>query len=61
MQVMFNAHKVSQIHTGNDNMAYLQFLHDTIVLLAVTPDIPIQVAENDDTLQRPSERHFPPV
>ena len=62
MQVMFNAHKVSQVHTGNDNMAYLQFLHDTIVLLlVVTPDIPIQVVDNDDTLQRPSKRHFPPV
>ena len=61
MQVMLNAHKVYQIHTGND-MAYLQFLHDTIVLLlAVTPDIPIQVVGNDDTLQRLSERHFPSV
>ena len=60
MQVMLNAHKVYQIHTGND-MTYLQFLHDTIVLLlAVTPDIPIQVV-GDDTLQRLSKRHFPSV
>ena len=56
------AHEVYQMHTGNDNMTYLQFLHDTIVLsLAVTPDIPIQVAGNDDTLQRLSKRHFPSI
>ena len=62
MQVTLNAHKVYQIHSGTDNMMYLQFLHDTIVLLlAVTPDIPIQVVDNDDTLQRLSERHFPSV
>ena len=62
MQVMLNAHKVYQIHTGNDNMMYLQFLHGTIVLLlAVTSDIPIQVVGNYDTLQRLSERHFPSV
>ena len=62
MQVTLNAHKVYQIHSGTDNMMYLQFLHDTIVLLlAVTPDIPIQVVGNDDTLQRLSERHFPSV
>ena len=61
MQVMLNAHKACQIHTGND-MMYLQFLHDTIVsLLVVTPDIPIQVVGNDDTLQRLSKRHFPSV
>ena len=60
MQVTLNAHKVYQIHTGNDNIMCLQFLHDTIVLLlAVTPDIPIQVVSIDDTLQRLSERHFP--
>ena len=60
MQVMLNAHKVYQIHTGND-ITYAQFLHDTIVLLlAVTPDIPIQVV-GDDTLQRLSNRHFPSV
>ena len=54
-----HAHKVYQIHTGN-NMTYLQFLHDAIVLLlAVTPDIPIQVVGNDDILQRVSERYFP--
>ena len=62
MQVTLNAHKVYQIHSGTDNMMYLQFLHGTIVLLlAVTPDIPIQVVGNDDTLQRLSERHFPSV
>ena len=62
MQVTLNAHKVYQIHTGNDNMTYLQFLHDTIVLLlAVTRDIPIQVVSNDDTLPRLSERYFPYV
>ena len=61
MQVTLNAHKVYQIHSGTDNMMYLQFLHDTIVLLlAVTPDIPIQVV-GDDTLQRLSKRHFPSV
>ena len=60
IQVTLNAHKVYQIHTGNDNMTYLQFLHDTIVLLlAVTQDILIQVVSNDDTLQRLSKRHFP--
>ena len=62
IQVTLNAHKVYQIHTGNDNMTYLQFLNDTIVLLlAVTRDISIQVVSNDDTLQRLSKRHFPSV
>ena len=62
MQVILNTHKVYQIHTGNDNMRYLQFLPDTIVLLlAVTPDTPIQVVGNNDTLQRLSERHFASV
>ena len=59
MQVTLNAHKVYQIHTGNDNIMCLQFLHDTIVLLlAVTPDIPIQVVSIDDTLQRLSGGTF---
>ena len=33
----------------------------TVLLLAVTPDIPIQIVGNDDTLQRLSERHLPSV
>ena len=72
MQAMLNVHKVYQIHIENNNMTWhncdtydtimtrmTQFLYDTIVLLLpVTPDIPIEVVGND-TLQRLPGNTFP--